>query len=82
MAVFAIPWKIGTGSIYVNEVNGVVSISSDPNNLFIERAQQILFSTSKYPYPGVGLLVRQSPAIAPKSSDFNNDFNNDFGITK
>lgn len=79
MARVTIPWETGTGNIYVDYTSSeagvrVVSVSSDVNNLYQARVQDVTFTSSVSPNPTAVLRVRQEPKIG----DFNADFNSDF----
>lgn len=49
MATKSIAWATGTGNItlsYTGQGNDTVTVSSDPNNLYVERSQTISFTTT------------------------------------
>ena len=80
MAQITIPWTTGSGNIYLNynssEGSQIVSVSSDPNNLFVSRQQNITFRTTLTPQATAVLTVTQSPKIG----DFDGSFDLSFTI--
>lgn len=70
MATKSIAWATGTGNItlsYTGQGNDTVTVSSDPNNLYVERSQTISFTTTA----GSPTVTRQVTVIqAMKEPNF------------
>lgn len=77
MLKIVIPWNDGDGSItltYNGQGNGSITVISSPNNLHIQRSQDIFVKTVDNT-----IIKRLTITQSAKQGDFSIDFNSDFG---
>lgn len=77
MSKIVIPWNNGNGVItltYNGQGNGSITVISSPNNLRIQRSQDIFVKTVDNT-----IIKRLTIIQSAKQSDFSIDFNSDFG---
>ena len=66
MATVQVPWTTGSGHItltYTGQGNGTISVSSDPNDVYVERSQTVTVQTTAGGTVTKTLTVKQSAKV-------------------
>ena len=77
MAQVVVPWSTGTGSItltFTGQGNGTITVSSSPNNLSVQRSQNVTVKTTDNSVQVTVAIVQAAASAVPNFNTADNKY--------